>query len=310
MKNYCVSLSKFIEAKGNKNIAQAQSKYMRFKFPFYGIMQKPLSEAIKEFYEIHGKVEIENTMSFVQECFSYHYRELWHVGLGILRKNVKKLPDTHLEDFKKIKYDLHLPAKISYSTNTDTLFLISEVEFPDIKEQIITMKNWNHKANIESEGATLMAIIYYYVVDKIGKGNIGYRTFTKEKTVEVLRFAKNYLQTYFGKTNVALGEYQKLVRGDKAIPLPGLPDVISSMDSAPYKNGMVKGRHGESYIQLTKFTKDGPEIESIISYGSSNIPGSKHYDDQMELFTNQKTKKMSLKKEDVYRNAERIYHPF
>ena len=102
MKNYCVSLSKFIEAKGNKNIAQAQSKYMRFKFPFYGIMQKPLSEAIKEFYEIHGKVEIENTMSFVQECFSYHYRELWHVGLGILRKNVKKLPDTHLEDFKKI----------------------------------------------------------------------------------------------------------------------------------------------------------------------------------------------------------------
>lgn len=214
------------------------------------------------------------------------------------------------EDFKKIKYDLQLPAKISYATNTDTLFLLNENEYPDIKEQIITLKKWDHKANIESEGATLMAIIFYYVVDKTAKGNTDFKTLTKEKTVEVLNFAKNYLQINFGKTNVALGEYQKLVRGDKAIPLPGLPDVISSMDSAPYKNGMVKGRHGESYIQLTKFTKDGPEIETIISYGSSNIPGSKHYDDQMELFTNQKTKKMSLKKEDVYRNAERIYHPF
>jgi len=29
----------------------------------------------------------------------------------------------------------------------------------------------------------------------------------------------------------------------------------------------------------------------------------------MELFTQQKTKKMSLKKEDSYKNAVRVYHP-
>lgn len=64
----------------------------------------------------------------------------------------------------------------------------------------------------------------------------------------------------------------------------GLPDVIASMESEPFTSGRVKARQGESYIELVRFTKDGTEIETINCYGTSNIPGDKHYDDQMELF--------------------------
>src|SRR6185295_3996561 len=114
------------------------------------------------------------------------------------------------------------------------------------------------------------------------------------------------LREHFGTTDVTLGQYQKLVRGDKAIPLPGIPDVISAMRSVPYKNGMVKGEQGESYIELVKFTLQGPQIESVNCYGASNRRGSEHFDDQMELFTTQKTKVMTLDKEQVYREAKRI----
>jgi acyl-homoserine-lactone acylase len=58
-----------------------------------------------------------------------------------------------------------------------------------------------------------------------------------------------------------------------------------------------------------KFTSDGPEIESINTYGASNKPESRHYTDQMKMFVEHKMKKMRLDKEEVYRNASRIYHP-
>ena len=81
------------------------------------------------------------------------------------------------------------------------------------------------------------------------------------------------------------------------------------MSSRPYKDGKVKVVSGESYIELIRFTDKGPEIESVISYGSSDHPDSKHYDDQMEMYANFKTKKMTLNKDSVYKNAKRIYNP-
>ena len=81
------------------------------------------------------------------------------------------------------------------------------------------------------------------------------------------------------------------------------------MSSKPYKNGKVKVVSGESYIELVKFTKAGPEIESVISYGSSDHPNNPHFSDQMELYSKFETKKMTLDKDQIYAEAEKIYHP-
>jgi acyl-homoserine-lactone acylase len=114
---------------------------------------------------------------------------------------------------------------------------------------------------------------------------------------------------YFGTVEVPLGRFQRLVRGNKELPLGGVPDVITSMWVSPYKNGRYKADAGESYIELVRFTPDGPIIESVSPYGTSNKPESKHYDDQMELFLNKKLKSMSMNKETILKEAERIYHP-
>ena len=81
------------------------------------------------------------------------------------------------------------------------------------------------------------------------------------------------------------------------------------MASRPFKDGKVKVVSGESYIELVRFSDKGTEIESVISYGSSDHQDSPHYNDQMELYAGFKTKKMSLDKETVYNSAKRIYHP-
>ncbi|MEO6488948.1 MAG: penicillin acylase family protein, partial [Ferruginibacter sp.] len=211
--------------------------------------------------------------------------------------------------FKKIKFDRQLPVDLAYSTNSDTLFLIRSADYPALSVVIDLLQNWDRKGSADSKGATVFAIIYYYVVDKLNAGDTSFKVLTKQKAVEVYTYANDYLQKFFKTTNVALGDYQKLVRGNKSIPLSGIPDVIASMQSAPYKNGMVKGTQGESYIELVKFTKKGPEIESIHSYGASNKKGNKHFDDQMEMFEKQQLKPMTFDKATIYKNAERIYHP-
>ncbi|MFX9638672.1 hypothetical protein ABTO85_19410, partial [Acinetobacter baumannii] len=81
--------------------------------------------------------------------------------------------------------------------------------------------------------------------------------------VTILRATKETMLKNFGKTNIPLGEIQKLVRGNVELPLPGLPDVLAPMYSIPYKNGMVKGNQGDAYIELVRFTKSGPVIESL-----------------------------------------------
>ena len=82
------------------------------------------------------------------------------------------------------------------------------------------------------------------------------------------------------------------------------------MDTKPYTNGKYKAQQGESYIALVQFSKTGlPEIETVNCYGASNHADSSHYDDQMEMFVNQKTKKMTLDKATVLKEAERIYSP-
>ncbi len=224
-------------------------------------------------------------------------------------EQIAPLNKLSFEDFKRIKFDRQLPTPLAFPVKADGLFALNENDYPELAPVITTLKQWDRKATANSTGAAYFGIAFYYIVQRLKQDWNGVAQLSPAQCATVTAYIKEYCIKYFGRIDITLGDYQKLVRGEKALALPGLPDVIASMESEPYKNGMVKGRQGDSYIELVQFTKDGPQIESINCYGASNKPGNKHYDDQMEMFINQQTKKMSLKKEDVYKTAERIYHP-
>lgn len=226
-----------------------------------------------------------------------------------LRDLIEAEDDISYEDFKRIKYDHELPKPYAYSwMNINHLDRLDASKYPDISELIIRLQKWDRKAEANSIGAGTFLILYhklypYYWQLKEPK------IFPPALLVKALRDAKTHMLTHFGTTEVRLGDYQKLVRGTKELPAFGMPDVITAMSAVKHKDGKVKVTSGESYIELVKFTKNGPEIESVISYGSSDHPDSPHYTDQMEMYTQFKTKKMTFNKEDIYANATRIYHP-
>ena len=215
------------------------------------------------------------------------------------------------DDFKDIKYDNSFPSKFNYNfmdiSIIETLKLQAE---NDLFELLDIIQKWDRKTDIDSQGAGLYGVLYYQLVrnyrGEIQKNN---KTISKEILLSALSDTKAYIINNFGSTKITLGDFQKLVRGDKELPIWGLPDVITAMSSRPYKDGKHKVTQGESYIGLVRFNENGPILESIISFGNSDNPESDHYTDQMEKYSKFQTKKMTFDKNIIYSEAKEIYNP-
>jgi acyl-homoserine-lactone acylase len=220
---------------------------------------------------------------------------------------VKNYEKVSYEDFKTIKYDGQYPEKFHFPININAISNIKAEAYPAVKEEIEMMQKWDKKTNVENVGAGLFSTFVYIIGEKY-KGT--QKVLNEAECIAAIEDSKAYMLKNFKSIAVPLGDVQKLVRDTKEISLPGMPDVLAAMYTIPHTNGLRKGYAGESYIALIKYSKDKlPEIESIINYGASNHADSPHYADQMELFTHQKTKKMSLDKAEVMKTAVRVYAP-
>ncbi|MDB2632761.1 acylase [Flavobacteriaceae bacterium] len=211
--------------------------------------------------------------------------------------------------FKRIKYDHQLPTPLQYNyMDLNPLFDMKVADYPEVSTLLTDIQNWDRITNPTSYGAGAYASLYYQLTPfyyQLGKDRI----FTKEALYEALKITKDHLKTYFNAERIQLGEFQKLVRGNKELPIFGLPDVVTAMRGQPYKDGKIKITHGESYIGLVRFTPNKTYFESVISFGNSRRPESPHYTDQMELYSNFETKTMSFDRSDVMKTAKKVYAP-
>ena len=215
------------------------------------------------------------------------------------------------DDFKDIKYDNSFPSKFNYNfMDISIIETLKLQEENDLFKLLDIIQKWDRKTDIDSQGAGLYGVLYYQLVrnyrDEIQKNN---KIVSKEILLSALADTKAYIINNFGSTEITLGDFQKLVRGDKELPIWGLPDVITAMSSRPYKDGKHKVTQGESYIGLVRFNENGPILESIISFGNSDNPESDHYTDQMEKYSKFQTKKMTFDKNIIYSEAKEIYNP-
>ncbi len=230
-------------------------------------------------------------------------------------QRAKELIDTYdkisLEDLKRIKFDRQLPAKILYPYGYDAsvLFSLDPVKYPATATIIKGLKEWNHVTNIESVGA-LYYNIAYYGASKV-RHTASKDPLTESEAVELTQYVHDFLMKHYGRLDVTLGEFQRLKRGDQDWPQAGMPDVLAAVMSEPFGESKRKMNSGDAYIGFVKFPKDGglPLIETVNTFGASSHPESKHYADQRELYQAQKTKRMTLDKDEVLKNAEKIYHP-
>jgi len=227
-----------------------------------------------------------------------------------LKKLIDEKDKVSYEDFKKIKYDNTFPERFSYIfMDINPLFDIKLDPNHELKEILDLLQSWDRKTDIDSKGAGIYGVLYYHLLNNYRDYILKNKVLSEEVLLSALREIKASIIENFGYLEITLGDFQKLVRGDIELPIWGLPDVVTTMVSTKHKDGKRRVIAGESYIGFIRFDKDGAKIESVISYGNSEIPESKHFDDQMELYQNFKLKKVSMNKDEIYRDALRIYNP-
>lgn len=212
------------------------------------------------------------------------------------------------EYFKSIKFDRKYPKKIEFEYVIDSMFQLNASDYPPLKEVITNLQQWDYKAIVSSKGAAIFLLLFDYIPKKL-RGSQRHHL-TLAESVEAFQYVNDYMLKNFGTVNITLGDIQKLTRGEDVRPGDGLPDILAAAYTAPYKDGMRKITVGDAYICFVRYPKSGlPIIESINTFGASQNPDSPHYKDQMTMFQKQQTKRMTLDKQDVLKNAEKIYHP-
>jgi len=217
------------------------------------------------------------------------------------------------QDFKEIKFDHTYPERVTYRGRmwVDELFTLNPDDHPEIADAIRRIKNFDGTADTLDRNYSIFLYTTYMILKHGHEQGEAERNPEKRPAffVNMITKAQDHMMKHFGTIDIPLGKVQILKRGDKEYGMSGGPDFIRDARGTFMDDGRVKVRVGDSYVQLTQFTKDGTIIESISPFGASSFPESPHHNDQMGKFVNHELKKMPLDKESVYKMAERVYHP-
>ncbi|PCJ88414.1 MAG: hypothetical protein COA57_03300 [Flavobacteriales bacterium] len=216
------------------------------------------------------------------------------------------------EEFKAMKFDNQMPQKSYFLKSIQPLYDINPDNYPDIAPVIRKIHGWNKKADFENTDASLFLVTFSYIFEKFEIANndpfISGIDADEKLYVEAIRFAKKKLLKHFGTTEVALGDLQRFERNGTDYPGPGYADMLRAGWSIPWKKGRHKLVYGDTYIHYVKFSKNGAEeIETLLPF--STLPSMQKYEDQLPIYNKQQTKKMTLDKEEILKNAIKIYNP-
>ena len=236
--------------------------------------------------------------------------------------------DTNLAAFEVL-----IPSLVSIFEKkvkpTDSLYAV-------LREPIAELKKWNYHSS-ETSVATTLAIEWagklsttlqkLYIDegedDQVANVKRFAASATPEQVLPPLLTVVNDLKKKFGKWQIPWGEINRYQRISSDIQQkyddaqPSVPvgfasalwGMLPSYNSRYYPTTQKRyGVSGNSFICAVEF---GPKIKakSLLAGGECGDPSSKHFNDQLEMYTKGKFKEVLFYKEDVLKNAERTYHP-
>lgn len=201
---------------------------------------------------------------------------------------------------------------------------------------IAVLKNWDYYSSNHSIAVTLAiewaqrlnaAIRRIYIEDgdedQVTATKRFAATATADQLLKPLLETVNQLKQQFGTWEIPWGDINRYQRVSNDLvqnyddtkisyPVPfasALWGMLPSYNSRTFPGTKKRyGFHGNSFVCAVEF---GEKIKakSLLAGGNSGDPNSKHFTDQLEMYTKGEFKDVLFYKEDVLKHAERTYHP-
>jgi acyl-homoserine-lactone acylase len=236
-------------------------------------------------------------------------------------------------DRKLSAFEVLIPALVgSFEKNISA----NDSLYSQLAEPVQLLKKWDYYSSENSVATTLAiewaqkltASIQRVYIDEGWDDQVTLvkkfaATATKEELLPPLLAVVKELKNKFGKWDVAWGEINRYQRISSDISQkykddqPSFPVGFASASwgqlpsyNSRYYSGTNKryGVSGNSFICAVEFGKK-IKAKSLLAGGESGNPSSKHFTDQLEMYTKGKFKDVLFYKEDVLKNVERSYHP-
>ncbi|MFN8308615.1 MAG: penicillin acylase family protein [Chitinophagales bacterium] len=234
----------------------------------------------------------------------------------LLKAFFKEHDKVTFEAFEKVKFGTRFPKESVFLKSLEPLWTLKPEAKDSISDITSIIQNWDRNTDTGSTATAAFAAFINEIWDKRGYDDEQFVTgfkLTPDETVKCLKDAKKYLLETFGALEMPWGSIHRLRRGDRSLPMPGFPDLLSPSYPKPYKiNGKVElnPEYGDTYTMFVRYGKNGAEeIETLMPLGNSVNPASKHYNDQMENFLARKMKRQSFDQQFWMNHAESVYHP-
>ena len=149
------------------------------------------------------------------------------------------------------------------------------------------LKNWNLGTDNENMHAAFgVCIVAPEWLAEIKKES-------QPDPIKIFKDCINEFEKNFNQLGVKWSEISFLERGKKMLPVQGGPDVLRAIYSPRSEDGILKAVAGDGLYIYVNWDKLGQQSStSVHQFGAStSVKESPHYDDQMELFVNEKLKK-------------------
>jgi acyl-homoserine-lactone acylase len=223
------------------------------------------------------------------------------------------LTNFNYQILKDIKYDLKYPENGLLVEGIERLKILNtgEDSLTNLAMQLLT--EWDKSSDYENRGASFALVFFKFFFGLIDGGPETFFIRNKNPEFEIIKKTAHssfdHFNRHFSGEIVPLKDIQRHRRGDKDLPVRGSLDVLAALDTRLHKDGRFVARAGDSFIGFVTLNKNGISSETIVPYGASDREDSPHFYDQMEMYLNQKTKKMVIDKEGLLRKPHKIYHP-
>ena len=177
---------------------------------------------------------------------------------------------------------------------------------PLLEEAGEILRRYNLCTNKENRGAALAVMTAAPLLQASARG------LARPDPSAVLRGTANRLLSQFGRLDPTWAEVSRVRLGTLDFPVNGARDTLRDIEVQAQlnRNGTSIADGGDSLAFISTWTRDGRwQAESVVPFGSSKMPGSRHYTDQATLFAEEKMKTIPVTAAQLMAEATQIERP-